>query len=105
MASIFDYYSAADLGIEPEYDEPDGRCHGAAYPNAKGCGRFVVDGAYLCPKCQIESDDYWRTERAHEAALDAEWARRQAIELERQSLHADPVSQIDPDLDTEQLPF
>ena len=72
MPSIFDYYSAADLGIEPEYDEPTGHCFGAAYPGAKGCGRFVPPGEYICASCKAESDSWYQAESDRDAQLQAE---------------------------------
>lgn len=69
-----DVYSPADLGYEEDYDAPDGHCHGAQYPGAKGCGRFVPAGEYICPMCKAESDDYWREDALHEAELNAQWA-------------------------------
>lgn len=60
--------NARDLDTYNDFedDAPDGRCHGPAYFQAHGCGRF--SNAPRCARCQAETDAYWSDERI------AEWA-------------------------------
>lgn len=73
MPNIFDYYSHADLGIDPDdSDLNHGHCPGPAYPGAKGCGRFLVAGQSHCAQCKAESDEWWARDAAYEVEQNAQ---------------------------------
>ena len=68
------YRDLINEGIDPDEDRPaGGRCYGPAYDGSHGCGRFVADGGFMCPRCRDESEAYWHEDIARMAQLDAEF--------------------------------
>ena len=72
-----------NLGVDPDDLLPDPtRCHGPAYPDSHGCGRFARDG--MCDRCQEETRRHWHVDEA----LQREWEDAQIVKLQEQEAAA-----------------
>lgn len=84
-----------NLGVDPDDLLPDPtRCHGPAYPDSHGCGRFARGG--MCERCQEETQAYWAIDVTNQIAHERAMAAREAAWYAQQA--GQPVDCVPEDL-------